>query len=681
MAERGALKSLDPNVKKVSKSGLGAPPSKIPRAGHNGKPSVDSTKQDLETKLHEVLDEYEELRSRFGELEEDNRKLTVANINMEEEASEWKRSYESLQAEGTELFQTYERKCTMLKEVSKQLDDYKNKLAERDARLKEAQSSKDAAEQERDELREKNKSINEATGKQESRYLALKDEHNQTLAKLDTLQQQLRDALRAAPRPDGITHSESALQTSTTEFEGLKKQLRETEEREKKAQQELSSMQQKVQRLLAQQKASQGPCTSPPPSSDAVGVLSAITPLRTATQTPGRAGQPKTPSGAMLEMTNMSPESLRERAESLVISNDLLRQEVNASKREREDYEESVRNLEASVRDLKLQVAEANKGARMATEAQIAAEEQRDAAQAQVRDLSLQVEELETTGHAAGAVVVEELEAVKEQLGAAEARKTKAVGELAAAKKQVDALKDAAKNAENDMRLMYKRHKKELTELQDKYKSGELEERYRVATHKAMQMEALVHKWVGYAREMNEVRALQEKRAASIEENTAALQALMQDARQMKEDADGKVSKWKRQCRRMEKDMTKLVHLKTRALEERKELHEKYLELYQELEAQDDYARKLEENEEVLKAKMTSQAAEEINAARQEMEEMVRLEMEERVIEAESKHEQALGEAASLRAKIVDLEAEATAARQGIAACLLLPSAACTCTS
>ena len=42
----------------------------------------------------------------------------------------------------------------------------------------------------------------------------------------------------------------------------------------------------------------------------------------------------------------------------------------------------------------------------------------------------------------------------------------------------------AAKNAENDMRLMYKRHKKELTELQDKYKSGELEERYRVATHK-----------------------------------------------------------------------------------------------------------------------------------------------------------------------------------------------------
>lgn len=63
----------------------------------------------------------------------------------------------------------------------------------------------------------------------------------------------------------------------------------------------------------------------------------------------------------------------------------------------------------------------------------------------------------------------------------------------------------------------------------------------RVATHKAQQMEALVHKWVGYAREMNEVRALQEKRAGAIEDNTAALQGLMQDARALKEEADGKV--------------------------------------------------------------------------------------------------------------------------------------------
>jgi chromosome segregation ATPase len=362
MAERGALKALDPNVKKAGKGGLGAPASKIPRAVNAARPEIDSaTKQNLEAKLHEVLDEYEELRTRFGELEAENRKLTVENINMEEEAGEWKKSYESLQAEGTELFQTYERKCTMLKEVSKQLEDYKSKVAERDARLKEAQSSKDAAEQERDELREKVKANHEVVGKQESRYLALKDEHNQTLAKLDTLQQQLRDAMRAAPRADGSAHAESLVQPSTRELESLKQQLQDAGEREQKAQQEIAAMQHKLQ-LLAAQKPSQGPCTSPPPSSDTVGALPAITPLRTATQTPSsRGAPPKTPSGAMLEMTQMSPESLRERAESLLISNDLLRQEVNASKREREEHEETVRNLEAAVGDLKAQVDAAKK--------------------------------------------------------------------------------------------------------------------------------------------------------------------------------------------------------------------------------------------------------------------------------------------------------------------------------
>jgi chromosome segregation ATPase len=115
----------------------------------------------------------------------------------------------------------------------------------------------------------------------------------------------------------------------------------------------------------------------------------------------------------------------------------------------------------------------------------------------------------------------------------------------------------------------------------------------------------------------------------------------------------------------MEKDMTKLVHIKTRALEERKELHEKYLELYQELQAQDDYAQKLEENEEVLKAKLTAQAAEDISAARHEVEEMVRLEMQEKIIAAEMEQEQLLEKTAALRAKVADLEAEAAAARTG----------------
>ncbi len=204
------------------------------------------------------------------------------------------------------------------------------------------------------------------------------------------------------------------------------------------------------------------------------------------------------------------------------------------------------------------------------------------------------------------------------------------------------------------MRLMYKRHKKELGELEDKHKSGELEARYRHATQKALQMEALVHKWVGYAREMGEVRALQQRRAAAIESNSAAVQALVQDALEMKEAADARVGKWRKQCRRMEKDMTKLVRIKTRALEERNQLHEKYLELYQELEAQDEYAQKLEANEERLKTAISARAAEEVEAVRDEAEERVRVEMEEKVREAR----------AEMQEKVREMEEKVREARQ-----------------
>jgi len=46
----------------------------------------------------------------------------VDMINMQEEAGEWKNSYDSLQAEGRELFQTYERKCTALKQATIQVN-------------------------------------------------------------------------------------------------------------------------------------------------------------------------------------------------------------------------------------------------------------------------------------------------------------------------------------------------------------------------------------------------------------------------------------------------------------------------------------------------------------------------------------------------------------------------------
>jgi hypothetical protein len=48
--------------------------------------------------------------------------MKVDMINMQEEAGEWKNSYDSLQAEGRELFQTYERKCTALKQATIQVN-------------------------------------------------------------------------------------------------------------------------------------------------------------------------------------------------------------------------------------------------------------------------------------------------------------------------------------------------------------------------------------------------------------------------------------------------------------------------------------------------------------------------------------------------------------------------------
>ena len=66
MAERGALKALDPNAKKgVNRTSIGGPPSKIPRAG--GK--LGDGKSELEAKLHEVLADYDELASQYAELE------------------------------------------------------------------------------------------------------------------------------------------------------------------------------------------------------------------------------------------------------------------------------------------------------------------------------------------------------------------------------------------------------------------------------------------------------------------------------------------------------------------------------------------------------------------------------------------------------------------------------------
>ena len=101
-------------------------------------------------------------------------------------------------------------------------------------------------------------------------------------------------------------------------------------------------------------------------------------------------------------------------------------------------------NLEAAVRDLKAEADDSKRKLRLATENQVAAEDERDAAQVcvrvrfrvlhalalsdgdtdtcaqgEARELASRVTELEEAGHAAGEAVVEELQSAKAQLAAA----------------------------------------------------------------------------------------------------------------------------------------------------------------------------------------------------------------------------------------------------------------------
>lgn len=147
--------------------------------------------QDIETKMHEVLDEYEELRKRYAALEETNREMKVSLINVEEETSEWRTSYEGLQAEGRELFQTYERKCTALKQASLQLEEVKTSLADREHKLSAANQELERLRADDREHKSKFQVQAETASKQEIRYLSLKDEHLQALVKIDNLAAQL----------------------------------------------------------------------------------------------------------------------------------------------------------------------------------------------------------------------------------------------------------------------------------------------------------------------------------------------------------------------------------------------------------------------------------------------------------------------------------------------------------
>jgi hypothetical protein len=79
---------------------------------------------------------------------------------------------------------------------------------------------------------------------------------------------------------------------------------------------------------------------------------------------------------------------------------------------------------------------------------------------------------------------------------------------------------------------------------------------------------------------------------------------------------------------------------------------------------QDEYAQKLEENEETLKTKMSARACEDVAAASQETEERVRLEMEEKIILAETRYDTVMHQSATLRSKVAELQADAAMAQE-----------------
>ncbi|EKX35853.1 hypothetical protein GUITHDRAFT_118000 [Guillardia theta CCMP2712] len=548
---------------------------------------MSSEKEFLSNKLNEVLDDYEELRKAYDELHEHNKQLKVELINTAEESSEWKNSYESLQTEGSELFKTYERKCTMLKQVTAQLEEQKSTMQEKENRMNAMQQELRDSQADRDDLRAKVKAQSELLNRQESEYLELKSEYNQLLEKLELLEGESRGLAR--PASSGPAESSSRLENERIEFAVHK------------SMEEIVKLEEIVKKLWASNW-NQGGCVDNRSTEN-------FSVFKTPSRTPGR-NLHKTPSRVIAEIEQLSPSALQERAESLIIRNDLLRQELDASKREREERKEYAQSCEIALQErIKDLDEERRRSDALSDKLELLSKELR-ALQLENDSMKQQVKNLEEAGHAAGMAVQQELEAAKQHLSEAEEVKRLHENSMASLKKQLDEQILATKNAENDMRIMYKRHKKEMQEMSDKFKAGDYEERYKEAVQKASQLETLVSKWVTYARQVVEMRTLQAQQVDQLEVNSRDMLEIVEQAKAIKLEAEAKVAKWSRQTRRMQRDMTKLVRMKTRALEERKELHDKYLELVEELQAQGEYAQQLEENEQKMIAKFRAEMEE-----------------------------------------------------------------------
>jgi chromosome segregation ATPase len=242
--------------------------------------------------------------------------------------------------------------------------------------------------------------------------------------------------------------------------------------------------------------------------------------------------------------------------------------------------------------------------------------EARDEAMAEAEAAHRDLVELQQERKAGSAALEAELDTAKEACEAAEVSRRSAEAESEKLRRALEKQVEATKNAENDMRLMYKRHKKETQEVADKFRAGEYEARYEAAVAKAAQLEGLLANWVNYAKEVNQLRTLHGQLDEADARAAAEARGLIDDADAMRADAETKCAKWERQCARMQKEMTELVGIKTRALEQRKEIHERYVELLEELKAQGEYASSLEEEVAALQEQLANVPAQ-LDAARE----------------------------------------------------------------
>ena len=239
----------------------------------------------------QLSDSPDELKKMIHKLEEEVRSKQVEAINQQEEIAEWQRSYDSLQTEGQELFQTYERKCNMLKQAHKELEEAKVQLLAKDKSVTAAVADRDAANNERDELRAKVKAQAEAAAAAEERFFTLKLDHARALERLDELEAQLNAASFAARAPspahlsthgaaDGARIAE--LESEVAQLNAKLEELRKVQDAEPRLQEAAAS-----------------------PAGDRALPLSAITPSRKF-MTPGKtraaSAAPRTPSALMLEV-------------------------------------------------------------------------------------------------------------------------------------------------------------------------------------------------------------------------------------------------------------------------------------------------------------------------------------------------------------------------------------------